>query len=214
MSDIRPPFVMFEMRPVEDRNASIAAGHVVMRDVPFIILVPHGSEGKTRIENSYEDWLRNIKGRGGELRAPGAGPETPSMGAARFPQVWLDKIQAGYEAWRRGEELEVEGTPLRNWPVIGQSQRMNCEAAHIRTIEELAEASDSALELVGMGAIALRQRARDWLKANEGEGGKLVLELDAARVRIGELETEVGELKTRLEEAKAELAKVASKPGD
>jgi len=136
------------------------------------------------------------------------------MGAARFPQEWLDRIQRGYEAWRKGEELEVEGSPLRNWPVIGQSQRMNCEAAHIRTIEELAEASDAALELIGMGAVALRQRARDWIKANDGEQGKLVLELDAARVRIGELETEVDELKTRLEEAKAELAKVVTKPGD
>lgn len=213
MSEIRPPFVMFEMRPVEDRNASIAAGHMVMQDVPFIILIPHGSEGKTRIENRYEDWLRNNRGRGGEIRASGAGADTPSMSAARFPQEWLDKIQAGFEAWRRGEELEVEGSPLRNWPVISQSQRMNCEAAHIRTIEELAEASDSALELVGMGAVALRQRARDWLKANGGEQGKLVMELDAARVRIGELETEVDELKTKLQEAKAELAEVAPKPG-
>ena len=39
----RPPYVQFEMRAVEDRQASIDAGHYVAKDVAYAIITPAGS---------------------------------------------------------------------------------------------------------------------------------------------------------------------------
>ena len=46
VNDVRPPYVEFQMRAVEDRSESLKQGRYMTKDVPFIILVPHGSEGK------------------------------------------------------------------------------------------------------------------------------------------------------------------------
>lgn len=214
MEEVRPPFVQFENRPIEDRAASLAAGYRVMRDVPFIIIVPHGSEGKTRIENRYEDWLKKVRGRGGEQRAAGAGADTPAMVEARFPQIWLDRIQAAFEAWKKGEELEIEGTPLRNWPVISKAQLGNCEGIHIRSVEELAGATDDTVARLGMGGMQLRQRARDWLKSQSGDAGRLSLQLEAQRVQIEALETANAALRERVQELEAQVQATPAVEGD
>lgn len=199
MSEIRPPFVSFENRQVEDRAASLKHGFKVLVDVPYICLVPHGSEGRTRIEQPYEEWLAKIRGKVDlELRAPGAGSDTPLMMQSRFPRAWLEQIELAFAAWRKGITLDVEGTPLRNWPVITKAQLENCEHLHLYTIEALAEATDETTERLGMGGVALRQRARDWLAAKAGDAGKLSAELEALRVRLQDLEAENAELKEKI----------------
>lgn len=209
MSEIRPPFVSFEMRAVEDRNASIAAGHLILRDVPFICLVPHGSEGRTRIEQQYDEWLSQIKGARGDVQAAGAGSDTPVMSAGRFPSSWVERIEKAFAAWKAGVTLEIEGTPLRNWPVITRSQLSNCEGIHLYSIEELAVAADEAVERLGMGGKALRQRARDWLKAMQNDSAPLAAELERLRSRVQDLEAERDELQAQLKaQVEAEKGKV------
>lgn len=209
MSEIRPPFVSFEMRAVEDRNASIQAGHLVLRDVPFICLVPHGSEGKTRIEQQYDEWLSQIKKVRGDVRAAGADNETPVMSAGRFPASWVEKIERAFIAWKAGVTLEIEGTPLRNWPVITKSQLANCEGLRLYAIEDLATASDDTIDRLGMGGRALQERARDWLKAIKLDAAPLTAELDQLRTRVADLEAERDELKAQLKAyAEAEKGKV------
>lgn len=209
MSEIRPPFVSFEMRAVEDRNASIQAGHLVLRDVPFICLVPHGSEGRTKIEQQYDEWLAKIKAVRGDARAPGAGDDTPVMSAGRFPASWVEKIERAFAAWKAGVTLEIEGTPLRNWPVITKSQLANCEGLHLYAIEDLATASDDTINRLGMGGRALQERARDWLKATKLDAAPLTAELDQLRARVSDLEAERDELKAQLKAyTEAEKGKV------
>lgn len=209
MSEIRPPFVSFEMRAVEDRNASIAAGHLILRDVPFICLVPHGSEGRTRIEQQYDEWLSQIKGARGDVQAAGAGSDTPVMSAGRFPSSWVERIEKAFAAWKAGVTLEIEGMPLRNWPVITKSQLANCEGLHLYAIEDLATASDDTIDRLGMGGRALQERARDWLKAIKLDAAPLTAELDQLRARVADLEAERDELKAQLKAyAEAEKGKV------
>ena len=209
MSEIRPPFVSFEMRAVEDRAASIKEGHLVLRDVPFICLIPHGSEGRTKIEQQYSEWLLKIRTVKGDVRAAGAGSDTPAMSASRFPSAWVERIEKAFEAWKAGVTLDIEGTPLRNWPVITRSQLANCEGLHLYASEDLATASDDTIERLGMGGRALQARARDWLKATGLDSAPLTAELSQLRVRIADLEAERNELKAQLREyAEAEKGKV------
>jgi hypothetical protein len=202
----RPPFIRFEVRPIEDRAASITAGYYVTKDVDFIILVPHGSEGKQSIEQPYGDWLKKIKPlAGGDLMPSNASFDTPAMAAARFPAEWLEKIEAGYKAWKEGRELPIEGTPLDNWPVLSPSQRINAKQMHLLTVEDLAAASDEACQSVGIGGITLRQRARDWLEAKKADPAKIAAQMESLQVQLKDLAAanEALRLRNQLLEAQA-----------
>ena len=114
----RPPYVDFERRAVEDRSASIAQGVYVSKDVDYITIVPHGSEGKTKIEQVYDEWLAKTRTQTG----PRGGSDGVYMQNSRFDPEWLQKIENMYEAWRKGEYMEVEGVPINAGPVASPAQ--------------------------------------------------------------------------------------------
>lgn len=202
MQDARPPFVSFERRAVEDRAESIRQGKYMTRDVDFIVVVPHGSAGKLSIEEVYEEWLAKIRPLAGvDIRAPGAMSDTPLMAASRFPYEWLEKIERAYAAWKSGQELPIEGTPIENWPVLSPAQLVNCRSINIRTVEELAVATDDAVGRIGIGGIALRQRARDWLEALKSDAGKVSGEMEALKVENASLQQRLQELEDRLSQS-------------
>lgn len=204
--DQRRPFIRFEVKTIEDRAATQQSGVMAYKDVDFIIMVPHGSEGKTELCEIYPDWLHKIKQQLGPVRAAGADTSTPFMVESRFPREWVEDIEKGYAAWKKGEEIPVVGTSLKQWAVIPKAMMQNCIANHIFTIEQLAEASDEAINPVGMGARLYRNRAQDWIKLNkDNEINKAVIEVNALRednarlsAQVSGLMTQVGELVKRI----------------
>jgi hypothetical protein len=63
----------------------------------------------------------------------------------------------------------VIGTPLLEWHKaapedFSQYQMAELEILKFQTVEQIATATDSQLQRVGMGAVGLRERARDFLK--------------------------------------------------
>jgi hypothetical protein len=50
--ELKPPYVRFEVRSVEDRTASIESGHYVGKDVIFAIVTPAGT--RDRIEREAD----------------------------------------------------------------------------------------------------------------------------------------------------------------
>lgn len=201
MNENRPPYIEFERRSVEDRQASIASGAYTTKEVDFIIIVPAGSEGKTRIEQVYTEWLAKIKPQTGSL----GGVDGHYMAASRFPAEWVEKIQTQHKLWKEGLSLDVEGTPLRNWPVLSPGQLKACVDLHLLSVEMLADAADDTVERLGMGGFNLRQRARDWVAQSKGSGPQLAAQLEAARaesaakdVRLKSLEEQVNALQGQL----------------
>lgn len=192
------PFVRFETRPVLDLSKGRdEGGQPHYRDEDFIIIVPPASGGRTVVENTYKEWLAKTK------TAPGVGrfdgPDNmPGVQDDRFP--WLAEIQAAYAAWKQGTEIPLVGTPLKNWPVLTPSQLKNLTENGIRTIEELAQQSDSGVEF--MGGITLRERARTWLESSKaGSLNELTMKLEDERMarqtaeqRTAALEEQVREL--------------------
>lgn len=65
----RLPHITFEMRPIEDRNESVAKGRMVYKDVEFAIISPQGGNSvverevnddiKARFGVAYEAWKKN-----------------------------------------------------------------------------------------------------------------------------------------------------------
>ena len=165
----RPPYVVWETRPVEDRAASIAKGHYVTRDVDYAIVTRPGS--RDTLDQEALVWLGNLreKSRKGEI-----------------PPTWYPAFQASYDSWKKGEELPVEGTPIKGWPLLSPSAQREILHAGIRTVEDLANFSDSELGQIGLGAMAMKLKAQEWLKAASGPG-KLAEEAAAMRTQLAQL---------------------------
>lgn len=112
------------------------------------------------------------------------------------------RFERQYDAWKKGLEPPVDGTPLKEWPPITPGQMHTLTGLHIRTVEALAKCPDQVLQRAGMGAYALRDKARAWLESAENHG-QVAEEVSALRV-------ENQALKDRLEQLEAAVA--ANKP--
>jgi hypothetical protein len=116
---------------------------------------------------------------------------------ARFARQWL------YYQMRNNEGPEL-GTPLENWhrevpDELNDYQLAELQILKFRTVEQVATASDSQLQKVGMGAQALRERAKNYL----------------ARKNNSVFSDELSNTRKELDELKAKLAQLMEerKPG-
>lgn len=149
----RPPYVEFSYRPVEDRIASLEAGHYVTRDVAFVRVTRPGS--RDNLDKEAEIWLREMHER---------------ARAELIPPSWPENFQLMYERWKKNEELPENGTPIKGWPVLSPAQQENVIHAGFRTVEDLAAASESEVNKVGIGALLFKQKARAWLDSAKNVG--------------------------------------------
>lgn len=187
----RPSYVRFELRPEEDREATLRAGHYVTRDVEYAVLTPAGS--KDEIPRKVVDWMKQLK----QYEKEG-----------RMPPELVGKYIAAYEAWKRGEDIPLSGTPIKTWPVLSPAERSNVIAANIRTVEDLAGANGEAKHRMGMMAEQLVQKAQQWLKA-ANDVGKVVQENTRLRVENAELKANVDRLAKKVDELAAKIPQAA-----
>lgn len=188
LAEERPPFVTFETRSIEDRNGTIKQGHYVGKDVDFAIITPAGS--KDRIERVAEEWLTHISNESQN---------------GRFPANWVNYYRQCYTNYRAGRQLPVHGTPIENWPAVTPSLMKSLLSMNVRTVEEVAAANEETLARMGLGARALKDRARAFLETASGPGA-VAEELAAMRVRLATLETALAEANAKLALAQAQAA--------
>lgn len=175
----RPPYIEFYRDAVLDNAASEAAGRRITRDVNMVRIIPPG--GKLIVEKRPEEWIAQLRRKLIE-RAHDA-----------FPAEWIDNIQKAYDNWQQGLEAPLNGTSVREWPLLSPAQAQNFISARIMTIEDVAAMTEEAMAVIGMGARNLRDKAREWLQAKDLAGNAL---------------QENAELKARLAELEARLADV------
>lgn len=188
VAEARPPYVSFEVKAVEDREASIKAGLYKTKDVDYAIITPQGS--KDRTEREVSDWFTQL----GE-----------QVQQQRFPQEWLTHFRAAYEAWKKGCELPLNGTPILTWPVLSPSQVKNCIDAQVRTVEDLAAANEETLGRIGMGGRSLKDKAVSWLSAASGNG-KVTEELAALKAAKADSDARAASLEKQLKDLQATVA--------
>lgn len=174
----RPAYVTFEIRPEENRQASIEAGHPKFDNVDYAIITPAGS--KDRVERPVSAWFAHL---------------AQEVQAERFPSDWLQKYRNDYAAWKEGREAPIDGTPLVSWPPISPAMLKELLGLRVRTVEDLAAANEETLARLGMGARALKQQAVDWL-ATSNNIGKVAGQLTALQVK---LEAQAKQIETLLQ---------------
>lgn len=181
LQQARPPHVRFEKRPMEDRAASIDAGHVVFKDVDFAVITPIG--GKDVVERIASEWLSDI---------------TKKSHVGQYDPEWVERYKKMYSLWQKDEELPEDGTPIRTSMLFTPAEVANCAAVGVRTLEDLAQANEECLGRLGMGARNMKSRAQNALQALGGEAVKLASRLTA-------MESENTDLKQRLDGALAKI---------
>lgn len=101
-------------------------------------------------------------------------------------------IGPAYEAWKKGHEVPVDGTPLAAWPGVTAEQADVLRSFGMRTVEEIAQATDSIIARVQLpGMREMQTQARAYLDS-------------ADQVRVSEdlarKDRELAELRDQLEE--------------
>lgn len=180
-----PAFVRFERRAVEDKAATLksATGTVQYVDVDYALVTPPYS--KDVFQQRADKWLSQMK-RDAEN--------------GRLPLKWYETYEETYKRWKRGEEMPLEGTPIKGWPVITPAQQSLLIGLNIQTVEVLAAVNDEGLRRIGMGAMELKNKARAWLSQAQDKGpltmenAKLKADVEALQARNEQLEDRVREL--------------------
>ena len=162
----RPPHIKFKSVPVEDRTASITAGHPVYNDVAVVVLTPSGS--RDSVEKPVTEWLEQTD---------------QQVRDERMPAAWAEQFRAAYQHWKNGEAIPLNGSALSLWPAITPSELQNCKNINVLTVEDLAAINDEGTRRLGMGGLILKQRAQQYLAAADGPG-KLVAENAALKVAL------------------------------
>lgn len=101
-----------------------------------------------------------------------------------------DKHQYAQEfaAYEQGKEMQMAGTPIELLPGLAAGMADALKAQYVYTIEQMAAASDMALQKIGMGAADIRKRAQDYLAGGSAELAALREKLAQAQERIAALE--------------------------
>jgi len=90
-----------------------------------------------------------------------------------------------YEHWRQTQEQPIDGTPLDQVPWLNVAQVAEMLALNIRTLEQLAGLSDTAVQHMRMGGMDLRKKAIAYIETAKGSA-----DLTRYVSRISELERE------------------------
>jgi hypothetical protein len=172
----------FERRGEEDRNESIRQKRYIERDVDMALITPAGS--RDVMVHVAEDWFRGLQ---------------KSVREGRMPQSWLDRYQDQYRRWKEGEELPVDGTPIKGWGIISPAQQKNLIGINVLTVEDLAKLNDEGVRRIGMGGVELKNKAIAWLKTLDDKGG-LAMENAVLKTENESLKARVDALAKKLEE--------------
>lgn len=182
-----PPYVTFEKKAVENREAEIEKGRYGFKDVYMAFVTRPGSRDTVEIE--VESWLKQLADRA-----------TTGL----VPANWLPHFQQQFEAFKKGEEAPLNGTPILGWALLSPAEQKTVIAGGIKTIEDLAAANDEALMRVGMGSRVWKTKAETWLKevvsagATAAQMGTLTRDNEALKAQNAEMLAKMADMQKQL----------------
>jgi hypothetical protein len=186
LQEDRPAFVRFELRAREDRNKTIENGYYTTKDVEVALITPPFS--KDCVEKDVTDWLTEMEDHVRNMR---------------MPARWRDHYKASYEAWSKGQEMPVNGTPIKGWRKLSPAQEKNLLAMGVQTVEDLAQINDEGMKRYGMGALQLKNLAIAELK----DPNKLAVENAALRSDMDTLKQQMLDIIEQNKEMAKQLRK-------
>ena len=187
----RPAYVRFERRPVEDRKATLEQGRYICKDVDFALITPPYS--KDCVEKKVDSWFPEL-----EMKVRNG----------RMPADWRDMYIKSYQAWKNGQEIPLNGTPIKGWGVISPAQQEMLIHINIRTVEDLANVNDEGKSRIGMGALDLKNKAIAWL-AQLNDKGPLTQEMASLKNENAQLKGSIESLMEQVKKLSSQMPKEA-----
>lgn len=184
---IRPPFVEFERRAVENKSESLAQGRWVGKDVDYAVITPPHSRDIVYL--TVDAWWNTMK---------------REIARGNMKKEWLDGYQKKYQMWLQGQELPPDGTPIKNWSAISPAEVKTLTGLNIYTVEDLALCNENDMRHIGMGARSLIDKAKAWIKSTK-DHGSVTLENSNLKKENENLKAELETLKKKLNVPKMSL---------
>lgn len=111
---------------------------------------------------------------------------------AKLAGIRWSIIEPQYRAWKKGQDVPEDGTPLAAWPGLTAEQLEIVRHTGLRSIEELAGANDAVLSQIKLpNTNSLREQAKLFLASKDKH---------AMANRFSAVESENKDLKDQLEE--------------
>lgn len=116
------------------------------------------------------------------------------------------QIEPAYEAWKKGIEIPVDGTPLAVWSGLTPDQAEVLRGRGIKTLEALRDASEGLLAKIALPNLrSLRDMAAKYLEGlSDAAAAKQIAERDE---KISAMEDMLKEMAARLSEVDGKEAK-------
>ena len=116
-------------------------------------------------------WAGNTKN---EFHAPASDrSDRPVVDPATNDKYWPkwkdhpDFIDA-YEAFKKGQAIASNGTPLEEWPTLSAAKRAELKAINIMTVDQLANLDAGGLKRLGIEGPKLKEQAKAYLDRAAG----------------------------------------------
>ena len=186
----QPPYVTFEERLVEDRNATQEAGYRITKSTDWVVIRKRGE--KDTSEKLVSDWF-------------------PYIRQQQWPSSWIDGYTTQYKRWKEGFEPVPDGASIREWAAINKQQADLLISAGVLTVEDMSLANEHTLTRIGLGARVLKEKAQTWL-ATAKNTGAATEQLLAYKTEREQLQEMVSKLRARVVSLEAELAELRGEP--
>lgn len=144
----------------------------------WVLLAPRGETGQ-----STQTWHRVDK-----LRPPEnpRDAQAESLSYQVMKERW-DAIEPAYNAWKDGTEIPTNGIPLAAWSGVSQDQADLLKMRGIKTVEDVAQMSDSAIQQLPFpDARRLKETAKKYLDGRDATAANE--KLQEAEDRIAAME--------------------------
>jgi hypothetical protein len=175
----RPPFVEFKRVAVHDKLRSEELGRRVTKDLDMAFIMQPGS--RDQVERVAVDWLDMIRTKAMNA-IPGA-----------YPQEWVDAFFKKFKAWQDGQDMPLDGTSVKEWPILSPAQAENLITLKLLTIEDVASMTEDAMRAYGMGGRELKQKAQEWCKGKDAAS----LENEALKKKLAALEERLAQIEQK-----------------
>lgn len=147
----------------------------------------------------------------------------PLQGNEQNPAVAMaharwESIRPRYEAWKSGNEMPLQGTPLAAWNGVTPEQAKIFKASNIRTVEEVAELNDATRARIPLpGLQALIDSAKRYIASSDfAQYQKALLDKDEQIRKLeqgnAQRDEDMAEMRKAMAEMRGMLAAIQTQP--
>lgn len=197
VQDDQPPLLRFVNDAVEDRFQSEREGKICFKDIIKVYVRAHGdTKSETPFIAKDSKWVEE----NGEWKRITIYPWIDQLDEKLKDNQCSGKFHEScvsrFKKFEETGEVLVEGTPIASWNQITPAQQKQVMNAQILSVEQLAEATEEAMNEIGMGARELKKKAKAYI----GSHNKDAEVIAAQNQRITEQADQLSELEKKIAE--------------